>query len=327
MEQQLSKDKLLQLYQTMFKIRSFEQKCMDLYSRGAIPGVLHVSIGQEGVSTGSCAALRPDDYITTTHRGHGDMIAKGADVGRMFAELFGRVDGYCRAKGGSMHIADPTIGVLGANGIVGAGLPIATGAGVSAKLRRSGQVCVCFFGDGAAANGTFHESLNMAALWRLPVIYVCHNNRWAQSVPLKQELSTQSVATMAGSYGIPGIVTDGQDVLSVYGAVSEAVERARRGDGPTLVEAKTYRWYGHHIGDADTYRPKDEVAEARSHDPVLNLKRHLLESGIADEGEIKDIETSVAQEIEAGVQFALASPEPSLDETVKDVYVGIEVTR
>jgi TPP-dependent pyruvate/acetoin dehydrogenase alpha subunit len=245
----------------------------------------------------------------------------------MFAELFGRIDGYCRGKGGSMHIADPNIGVLGANGIVGAGLPIATGAALSARLRRSGQVSVCFFGDGAAAQGTFHESLNMASLWSLPVIYVCHNNRWAQSVPVRQELKVENVASMAGSYDIPGVAVDGQDVLAVYDATRKAVGRARGGEGPTLIEAKTYRWHGHHIGDADTYRSKEEIAEARRHDPIGRLKEHLLNSGAAVAGEIQGIETSALAEIDAGVQFAQASAEPPLEETLKNVYVGIEVIR
>ncbi len=266
-------DTLLSLYRTMLTIRKFEMLAGELFAAGKIPGFIHLSIGQEGSSTGVCSVLRPDDYLTTTHRGHGHVIAKGGDLKRMVAELMGRKTGYCKGKGGSMHIADFSLGILGANGVVAGGFPIIVGAGLSIKLRRTDQVAVCFFGDGASNRGPFHEALNMASIWKLPILFVCENNCYASTTKTSYACSVIDIAARAKGYGIPGVSVDGNDVLAVRSAATEAVARARKGEGPTLLENKTYRRRGHFEGDPQRYRDPAEVAEwERKNDPIVRFR-------------------------------------------------------
>lgn len=316
--EEVGREKLLELYRTMVKIRFFEDKAYELFSQNMIPGTLHLYAGEEAVAAGVCGNLRRDDYITSTHRGHGHCIAKGGDLKRMVAELMGKKTGYCKGKGGSMHIADMSIGILGAVGIVGAGLPIAVGAGLSAKLRGTDQVTACFFGDGAANNGTFGESLNLAAIWKLPVIFVCENNLYAMSVPYSTAFAVKNIADRAPGYGMPGVVVDGMDVVEVYKAAREAVERARNGGGPTLIECKTYRWRGHSrlkAHESKLYDPK-EYEDWRRKDPI-NIFR---ERGYVEDEVLDKIEEEVASELEEAVRFAVESPFPEPDEALEDVY-------
>ena len=325
MAKELRNDAMLEMYRRMVRIRKFDAKCRDLYQRGTMQGVLHLSIGQEAVSVGACFDLADEDYITTTHRGHGDIIAKGASMEKMMAELLMKDTGYCRAKAGSMHLMDAGLGILGANGIVGAGLPIATGAGLAIHMRRDDTVCVCFFGDGAVNMGLFHESLNLAAIWKLPVVYVCHNNAWAQSVPQKKSHAAPDVADRAKAYGIPGFTVDAVDLLAVYDVCSEAFARARRGEGPSLVNCETYRWYGHHIGDVDQpYRPKEELAYARSKDCIAHFRSHLVEHEIALADDLDEIDASVEGEVETAVEKVKDDPPPRIEDVMSDVYVGID---
>ncbi len=270
----------LQMYRTMLRIRRFEEKLVELKARASIPGLLHLYIGEEATATGVCAALLPNDFITSTHRGHGHCIAKGGEISRMMAELFGRITGYCNGKGGSMHIANLELGILGANGIVGAGMPIAGGAGLSIKMRGTDQVVACFFGDGATNQGAFHESLNMAALWKLPVIYICENNQYAISVAQSRSTSIKDVYMRKDAYGIHGCMVDGNDVMAVYEAAQDAARRARNGEGPTLLECKTYRWRGHYEGEADrtyTYRTAEEIEGWKKGCPIEKFRKKLLE--------------------------------------------------
>lgn len=304
----------------MWRIRIFEERSIELFQAGELPGFLHAQVGQEAVCVGACTALRDDDYITSTHRGHGDIIAKGGRLDRMFAELYAKETGYCRGKGGSMHIFDFKLGVLGANGIVGAGLPIATGAALAAQLRGTDQVAVSFFGDGASNEGAFHEALNMASVWKLPVVFVCANNEYGESTPRRIQQNIDDIASRAGGYGIPGVVVDGMDVLAVYEVVSEAVARARRGDGPTLVEAKTYRFYGHYVGDPGLYRPKEEVEEAMARDPLPSFERMLTTAGLLDEADCRAIEAAVWAAVEEAVEFGRTSAAPDDSIAFEDVY-------
>lgn len=315
-----SRDFLLGLYRTMWKIRAFEEKATELFQQGRLPGFLHSSVGQEAVAAGACAALRLDDYITSTHRGHGHVIAKGAELGPMFAELYGKVTGYCRGKGGSMHIMDFSKGILGANGIVGGGIPIATGAGLSARLRGTDQVVVSFFGDGASNTGGFHEAINMAAIWELPVIFLCEHNLYAESTHAKTTMKIENVSERAPGYGIPGVTVDGNDVLAVYDAVKAAVERARRGEGPTLLEAKTYRWYGHYIGDPAVYRPAEEVEAWKQRDPIQSFEQVLLHGSAASEADLENIRQDIAREVDEAVAFAETSPEPDPSEALMHIF-------
>jgi pyruvate dehydrogenase E1 component alpha subunit len=312
------------LYRTMVRIRRFEEKLIDLKARGAIPGVLHLYIGEEATATGVCAALRTDDFITSTHRGHGHCIAKGGDLSKMIAELFGRSTGYCCGKGGSMHIADASIGILGANGIVGAGIPIAGGAGLSIRLRGTDQVVACFFGDGGANQGTFHESLNLAALWKLPVIFVCENNRYAISVAQSRSTSVEDVFVRKEAYGMHGRMVDGNDVMAVHEATLEAAERARNGEGPSLLECKTYRWRGHYEGEADrgrTYRSAEEIADWKSKCPIERFRKWLLEEALLAESDFDKIEDDIREEIEKAIRFAEDSPFPDPEEALTGLYV------
>lgn len=317
-----AKEQSIEMYQKMVRIRVFEEKAVELFLQGRLPGLIHSSIGQEAVSVGACSALRDDDYIISTHRGHGDIIAKGARIDRMMAELFGKQTGYCKGKGGSMHIADLDLGILGATGIVGAGLPIANGAALACQLKGTDQVCLCFFGDGATNTGSFHEALNLAAIWKLPVIFVCQNNLYAESTPQTNHQMIKDISSRAESYGISGTTVDGNDVLAIYESVSQAVERARERGEPTLIECKTYRFLGHYVGDPGTdYRSKEEVEQWKKMDPLVILRKRLLASGIATEQNLRQIENGIQREIEAAVIFAQSSQDPQPEEALDDIYV------
>ena len=315
--------KKTELYQTMLRIRRFEEKVIDLYARQQIPGIVHLYIGEEAVASGVCANLRKDDYITSTHRGHGHCIAKGGDLRLMMAELFGKVTGYCHGKGGSMHIANIDLGILGANGIVGGGLPIAGGAALSIKMRGTDQVAVSFFGDGACNQGTFHESLNLAAAWRLPVVYVCENNQYGLSTAQQRVGAIQDYYLRKEAYGIEGCKVDGNDVLAVYEAAQEAVGRARQGKGPTLIECKTYRWRGHYEGEADRtylYRTKEEIEQWMKRCPIERFKKTLLAEGLAKESDLDKIDRTIQENLEDAIHFASDSPEPNPEDALKDIY-------
>jgi TPP-dependent pyruvate/acetoin dehydrogenase alpha subunit len=317
----IPREKLLLMYERMLKIRHFETKVGELFATGDMPGFVHLYLGEEAVAVGACAALGDEDYITSTHRGHGHIIAKGGELKFMMAELYGKATGYNKGKGGSMHIAAPQLGILGADGIVGGGIPIATGSGLSAKLQRTGRVTICFFGDGASNQGTFHESINIAASFGLPVIYVCENNLFGvgtRQCPAVRKI--ENVADRAVGYGIPGVVVDGNDVLAVYEAASEAVKRARAGEGPTLMECKTYRWHTHFEGEPDTYRDPAEVKAWVAKEPIGRLKATLLKEKVLTEDEAQAIEQGVVEELEAAIRFAYDSPAPDLAEALTDVY-------
>jgi pyruvate dehydrogenase E1 component, alpha subunit len=320
----ISKEILLDMYTRMIRIRNFEQKASELFAQGKLGGFVHLYMGEEATAVGVCENLTDNDYITSTHRGHGHVIAKGGEPKYMMAELYGKETGYCKGKGGSMHIADATKGILGANGIVGAGLPIATGAALSIKLRGSKQVSVCFFGDGASNQGTFHESMNMASVWKLPVVYICENNLYGEFTSQKDHQAITDVADRAIAYGFPGVTVDGNDVLAVYEAVSEAIKRAKDGAGPTLIECKTYRFRGHFEGDPQLYRNKEEVEDWMKRDPIPRLEKYLLDTNIATEKEIKKIQDSIRQEIDDAVTFAEGSKEPEERAAVEDIYTDIE---
>ncbi len=312
----------LRAYEQMAKIRAFEEKVNELYMKAIMPGLAHLYSGQEAVAVGVCEALRADDYITSTHRGHGHCLAKGASVDRMFAELLGKEAGYCKGKGGSMHIADPETGNLGANAIVGGSAGIATGAAFSAKMRGTDQVAVCFFGEGALGQGVLYEVMNMASLWKLPVIYVCENNLYNEYTHFTETLAGK-VTARAEAFGIPVESVDGQDVQTVYEVMEKLVERARRGEGPAFVECRTYRYYGHHVGDISRgyYRSKEEEQEWRSErDPLRLLAQKLVSSGLTDEKVLEQIQASVEAEVEAGVQFAMQAHYPAAGEVDEDVY-------
>ncbi|HKP16874.1 MAG TPA: thiamine pyrophosphate-dependent dehydrogenase E1 component subunit alpha [Gaiellaceae bacterium] len=311
---------LLHMHRKMWAIRAFEERAIELFTAGELPGFLHSQIGQEATCVGTCAALDPEDWITSTHRGHGDIIAKGGRLDRMMAELYGRETGYCRGKGGSMHLFDFGLGILGANGIVGAGLPIAVGAALSARLRGTAQVSVSFFGDGASNEGAFHEALNLASTWQLPVVFVCQNNEYAESTPRRVQQAIADIATRGAAYGVPGVVVDGMDVLAVREVVSAAVERGRDGGGPTLVEAKTYRFYGHYVGDPGVYRPSEEVEAWKQRDPIRLFEARLAEAGVLGREEADQVEAEVRQEVDDAVEFARASPEPDPASAFEDVY-------
>jgi TPP-dependent pyruvate/acetoin dehydrogenase alpha subunit len=306
----------------MIRIRAFEMKLVELVKNLVIKGTAHPYVGQEAVATGVCAALRPDDYITSTHRGHGHALAKGADMNRMMAELFGRHTGYCKGKGGSMHIADLELGMLGCNGIVGGGMGITAGAALSVKLRGTDQVSVGFFGDGAANTGITHEAMNLAAAWRLPAIFVCENNQYALSMPIAKAVAMPDIAARAAGYGMPGEVVDGNDVMAVWAATRRAVERARRGEGPTLLECKTYRWLQHSLRVKGPDRPAEEEAAWRAKCPIARLRKQLVQEKLLDDAGFAAIEAAAAKEVEDAVAFALASPEPPLEEIELDVYAG-----
>ncbi|MDC0116212.1 thiamine pyrophosphate-dependent dehydrogenase E1 component subunit alpha [Octadecabacter sp.] len=304
----------------MMLIRKFEEGAEDSYTRGLIHGTMHLSIGQEASAVGSCMSLSDDDKITSTHRGHGHCVAKGADMGMMFAEFFGKETGYCKGRGGSMHIADPAKGNLGANGIVGGGLPIAVGAALSAKRLGTGAVTVCFFGDGANNEGAFHEALNMAAVWKLPVVFVCENNKYGMSTSTERSTAVKNIAERAVSYDMPGVTVDGNDFSAVTEAVDTAVARARAGDGPSLVENMTYRWRGHSKSDRNRYRTKAEIADWMERDPIAAMARLLVDHKLIDESGVEKLEAEAEQIIKEAIAFAADSPDPKVEEAIRDVY-------
>jgi pyruvate dehydrogenase E1 component alpha subunit len=311
---------LILMFERMLKIRHFEERVKNLFAAGELPGFVHLYLGQEAVAAGACAALRDDDYITSTHRGHGHIIAKGGDVKRMMAELYAKATGYNKGKGGSLHIADPTLGILGANGIVGAGIPIATGAALSAKLRKTDQVTICFFGDGAANQGTFHEAINLASAFDLPIVYVCENNLYAVGTRQSQVRKIEDIADRGTAYGMPGLAIDGNNVIAVHEATKEAVDRARAGEGPTLIECKTYRWRTHFEGEPDTYRPPEEVKAWMKREPIAPYRRQLIESGVLSEAEAQEIESAVLREIDEAVEFGRSSPSPKPESALEDLW-------
>jgi TPP-dependent pyruvate/acetoin dehydrogenase alpha subunit len=315
----IPKVQALKVYQTMLAIRRFESRVEKLLLENRIYGPAHLYIGQEAVAAGVCANLNPDDFISSTHRGHGHLIAKGGHFNRMIAELFARSTGYCKGKGGSMHIADMSLGMLGANGIVGAGLSLATGAGLAAKVRKTNQVSVCFFGDGASNQGIFLESINIAATLDLPVVYVCENNGYNVNTKWATIAKHPDIADRASGLGLPGKIVDGQDVTAVYGASAEAVERARSGKGPTLLECKTYRFKGH-CGVWGDPRDPEEVAEWMKRDPVSMFAQIIIADGLATEDQLQDMEQMLEKELDDAVEFAKNSPSPNLEEATTDVY-------
>ena len=318
---QYPREQLLDALYKMHLIRKFEEGAEESYTRGLIHGTMHLSIGQEASAMGICLPLANDDQITSTHRGHGHCIAKGADVKRMFAEFFGKTTGYCAGRGGSMHIADVTTGNLGANGIVGGGLPIAVGAALTAKRLKTGKVAVCFFGDGANNEGAFHEALNMASVWKLPVVFVCENNRYGMSTSTERSTAVANIADRAAAYSMPGVIVDGNVLSDVAEASHEAVERARRGEGPTLIETKTYRYRGHSKSDRNRYRTKDEIEDWMSNrDPIARYEAQLVEFGVATPDELEAIRTAVTDEIAAGIEFAKTSPAPEISDLAEFVY-------
>ena len=312
----------LDLYQQMAKIRAFEEQVNELYKSAKMPGLAHLYSGEEAIAVGVCEALRRDDYITSTHRGHGHCLAKGASVDRMFAELLGKEAGYCRGKGGSMHIADQDTGNLGANAIVGGSAGIATGAAFSAKRLGNGRVAVCFFGDGALGQGLLYEVMNMASLWKLPVIYVCENNLYGEYTH-NSETTAGEITARAKAFGICTETVDGQDVRAVFATAQRLIERARRGEGPAFLECKTYRYYGHHVGDINRtyYRSKEEEQEWRmQRDPLTILRNWVIGNSTTDQSVFDQIEKDVQAEVERGVQFALDTPYPDVSEVNQDVY-------
>ena len=313
---------LLEMYRKMLELREFELKVQEVYRRGLLPGFVHLYIGEEAVGVGVCSNLEPQDLIFSTHRGHGHALAKGVPARNLMAELWAKATGSSGGRGGSMHLYGPEWGFMGTNGIVGAGIPLATGAALSAKLRRSGQVVVAFFGDGAVNSGSFHEGINLGAVWNLPVIYVCENNLYATEMAFRRATRNTSVQSRAAAYRIPGVEVDGNDVAAVYGAAKEAIERARGDGGPTLIEAKTYRFLGHHEGDPGTdYRTREEVEEWKSRCPIKTLREKLLESGMAAAETLERIEGEVRQGMEEAVQFARDSAEPAAA-TVREHVFG-----
>lgn len=317
----IERERALWIYETMQRIRAFEFQALNLFENNLLRGSVHLYIGQEAVAATVCSRLSDEDYIASTHRGHGHCIAKGARMDLAMAELMGKATGYCKGRSGSMHIADFDKGNLGANAIVGGGIPIATGAALSIKLRkRTGQVAVSFFGDGASNEGTFHESLNMAGVWKLPIIYVCENNGYGISVPAWQSTAVKDIAQRGAAYEIPGITADGNDVEAIDQAMETALSRARAGKGATLVECKTYRWMGHWTGDPQNYRTREEVAQWKAKDPIKRFGERLNAWGYADAAELEAIGLAAKEEAEAAARFALESPEPDPAQVLEDVF-------
>jgi pyruvate dehydrogenase E1 component alpha subunit len=323
---ELTPDIQLDLHRRMVRIRLFEEAAGRLAEGAKLPGFLHLYVGEEAIAAGVCAALHDDDQITSTHRGHGHLVAKGGDFNRMMAELMGKSTGYCKGKGGSMHISDLSLGMLGANGIVGAGSPIAVGAAFADKYRKRGQVAVAFFGDGATNIGAFHEAANMACALALPIVFACENNEYGEFTPRHKTMAVTDIVDRAAGYGMPGAIVDGMDVVAVHEAAVEAVARARRGEGPSLIEAKTYRFYNHHgvqnLGLK--YRSDDEVAEWKRRDPIFTFEERLIEAGTATSEQIEEVWAHVRAEIDAAIEFAEQSPLPTPDQLLVDVYTAGE---
>ncbi|MCI4128458.1 thiamine pyrophosphate-dependent dehydrogenase E1 component subunit alpha [Bacillus haynesii] len=323
MEEALTKEKAVWIYQKMLEIRHFEDRVHQLFAKGILPGFVHLYAGEEAVAAGVCAHLNDEDTITSTHRGHGHCIAKGCDLKGMMAEIYGKSAGLCKGKGGSMHIADFDKGMLGANGIVGGGFPLACGAALTAKYKKTKNVSVCFFGDGANNQGTFHEGINLAAIWKLPVIFVAENNGYGEATPFSYASSCESIADRAAAYGIPGIRVDGKDAAAVFQAAGRAIERAKNGEGPTLIECMTYRNYGHFEGDAQRYKTNDEKAvHQEEKDAIAVFKSELLAKGLMSEEEQSRIEKEVEEAVEEAVAFSEKSAYPEETELLADVYVS-----
>ncbi|MBH8609257.1 thiamine pyrophosphate-dependent dehydrogenase E1 component subunit alpha [Thermoactinomyces sp. CICC 10521] len=322
-KKELSRDQAIWMYQKMVEIRKFEDRVHELFARGILPGFVHLYAGEEAVAVGVCAHLNEKDSITSTHRGHGHCIAKECDLNGMMAEIYGKVTGLCKGKGGSMHIADLEKGMLGANGIVGGGFPLACGSALTAKLKGTNAVSVCFFGDGANNQGTFHEGINLAAIWKLPVIFVAENNGYAEATPFDYASSCTDIAQRAAGYNIPGVIVDGKDVIAVYKAAQEAIIRARNGEGPTLIECKTYRNYGHFEGDAQKYKNEEEKqTNLYERDSIQIFRHYILSNNLLTEQELERIDHDVEKAISEAVQFAEESPYPSADDLLTDVYVS-----
>ncbi|MDN5387489.1 thiamine pyrophosphate-dependent dehydrogenase E1 component subunit alpha [Bacillus sp. LB7] len=323
MEEALTKEKAVWMYQKMLEIRHFEDRVHQLFAKGILPGFVHLYAGEEAVAAGVCAHLNDEDTITSTHRGHGHCIAKGCDLKGMMAEIYGKSAGLCKGKGGSMHIADFDKGMLGANGIVGGGFPLACGAALTAKYKKTKNVSVCFFGDGANNQGTFHEGINLAAIWKLPVIFVAENNGYGEATPFSYASSCESIADRAAAYGIPGIRVDGKDAAAVFQAAGRAIERAKNGEGPTLIECMTYRNYGHFEGDAQRYKTNEEKAvHQEEKDAIAAFKSELLAKGLMSEEEQSRIEKEVEEAVKEAVAFSEKSAYPEENELLTDVYVS-----
>ncbi|MGC8491005.1 MAG: thiamine pyrophosphate-dependent dehydrogenase E1 component subunit alpha [Syntrophobacteraceae bacterium] len=316
----ISKEKMVEMYKIMNRIRMFENRVAELFAAGKIPGFVHLYVGEEAVATGVCGNLRDSDYITSTHRGHGHLIAKGGDVKFMMAEVLGKHTGYCKGKGGSMHIADVGLGILGANGIVGAGPPLATGAALSCQYLGKDAVSVCFFGDGASNQGTTHEAMNLATCWKLPVVFIAENNMYGISSCTINSMCVPNIADRASAYDMPGVVVDGNDVMAVFEASGEAIKRARQGHGPSLIECKTYRHRGHFEGDACAYRRKEELEEWKEKDPIPRFEQKLIELGVVSAADLQGIKDSLKKQIEDAERFAEESPFPEVSELMSDVY-------
>jgi len=317
---EMTKETILWIYERMSLIRNLEERVVDGVMKGKIPGFAHVYEGEEAIAVGACARLTDRDYITSTHRGHGHCIAKGVDVKKMVAELYGKSTGACKGKGGSMHIADIDKGMLGANGIVGAGGPLACGSALSAKTRGTDQVTVCFFGDGAAEQGTMHEAMNLASILKLPVIFMCEHNVYGEATPASYHCSVGDICSRAVAYSMPGIKIDGTDVFAVYEATGAAVDRARRGEGPSLIEAKAFRYYGHYVGDPQTYMTKEEIDGYRANDPIDKFRKRVLQESLATSVELEKLDRQVKATLDEAVDYAESSPWPTPEEVVKDVY-------
>jgi TPP-dependent pyruvate/acetoin dehydrogenase alpha subunit len=316
----IEKQRAKRIYQNMNRIRCFEMKAVSLFESNKLRGSVHLYVGEEAVAATVCSRLSDEDYIASTHRGHGHCIAKGAALDRAMAELMGKATGYCKGRSGSMHIADLSKGNLGANAIVGGGIPIATGAALASRMQGSGRVSVSFFGDGASNEGTFHESLNLAAVWKLPIIFVCENNLYGISVPAWQSTSVEDIGVRGAAYGIPGVTVDGNDVEAIDEAFQAAYERAKAGDGPTLIECKTYRWLGHWTGDPQPYRSREEVEEWKRKCPIKRYRERLLEEGLFTGDELNQIEREAQEEADKAAEFALNSPDPDPASLLDDVF-------
>ncbi len=316
----LTKESKIKILKDIITIRRFEERTIQMYAAGEFGGYLHPYIGMEAIAAGACAAIEEKDYLVSTHRGHGHCIAKGADLNKMMAELLGKVTGYCKGRGGSMHIADTELKMLGANGIVGGGIPISIGAGFGAKMRGEGEVVLCFFGDGASNNGVFHEALNMTAIFKLPVVYICENNLYAISMCSLDSVACKDIGKRACAYDIPGHIIEGSDPVEVYNTVKKAVKHARDGKGPSLIEAKTYRFYGHHPNDPAEYRTKEEAEYYKKEkDPLINFKKVMIKEKIITKKEIEKMEKNIVEEVENAVDFAHKSPEPELAVFLEEV--------
>lgn len=315
----ISKEKFLEIYTKMLHTRKFEEKVAYFFSKAMVHGTTHLSVGEEASAVGACCALDKEDFITSTHRGHGHCIGKGIDLSKMMAELLGKSTGYCKGKGGSMHIADLSVGNLGANGVVGGGQPIACGAALTLKMKKKDNVVVCFFGDGASNEGSFHESLNLASAWKLPVIFICENNLYGMSTPISKSMNITDISVRAAAYGIPGKAIDGNDAVEVYNTVLEAKEYVKK-NGPMLIVSNTYRITGHSKSDANVYRSKEEIAEWREKCPIKRLRKYLEDNKIFTAAELDELDAKTTDDIEKAVEFAQASPYPSLDTILEDVY-------